>query len=113
MAGKHSNNDWHLQMLPRFAESLPLNNIQLSEISLASQKAWQVGIKELDVQQARELLERYKVLPEKIAYFIDGTAPTGIAKDVRFSILKDQTEDRRSEERRVGKECRARWSPYH
>lgn len=94
MAGKHSNNDWHLQMLPRFAESLPLNNIQLSEISLASQKAWQVGIKELDVQQARELLERYKVLPEKIAYFIDGTAPTGIAKDVRFSILKDQTEDR-------------------
>src|SRR5256885_16204719 len=23
------------------------------------------------------------------------------------------TEDRRSEERRVGKECRSRWSPYH
>ena len=22
-------------------------------------------------------------------------------------------EDRRSEERRVGKECRSRWSPYH
>ena len=26
------------------------------------------------------------------------------------SILKDHT---RSEERRVGKECRSRWSPYH
>ena len=25
--------------------------------------------------------------------------------------LKDQTQ--RSEERRVGKECRSRWSPYH
>ena len=27
------------------------------------------------------------------------------------STLKEQ--DRRSEERRVGKECRSRWSPYH
>ena len=23
------------------------------------------------------------------------------------------TDDKRSEERRVGKECRSRWSPYH
>ena len=23
------------------------------------------------------------------------------------------TDDERSEERRVGKECRSRWSPYH
>src|SRR5256885_17058487 len=27
--------------------------------------------------------------------------------------LKKQLEDLRSEERRVGKECRSRWSPYH
>mgnify|MGYP000076409267 CR=1 FL=1 len=25
----------------------------------------------------------------------------------------DEGDHRRSEERRVGKECRARWSPYH
>jgi len=25
----------------------------------------------------------------------------------------DEDEDERSEERRVGKECRSRWSPYH
>ena len=24
-----------------------------------------------------------------------------------------ESKDRRSEERRVGKECRSRWSPYH
>ena len=29
------------------------------------------------------------------------------------SILKIQTMQKRSEERRVGKECRSRWSPYH
>ena len=27
--------------------------------------------------------------------------------------LKQEAEDYRSEERRVGKECRSRWSPYH
>src|SRR3712207_7162961 len=27
--------------------------------------------------------------------------------------LERLEEDRRSEERRVGKECRSRWSPYH
>ena len=26
---------------------------------------------------------------------------------------KEQTPEMRSEERRVGKECRSRWSPYH
>ena len=31
---------------------------------------------------------------------------------VRVRIYGEQTE-RRSEERRVGKECRSRWSPYH
>ena len=31
--------------------------------------------------------------------------------DLRF--LQSKKEGRRSEERRVGKECRSRWSPYH
>ena len=30
-----------------------------------------------------------------------------------LSTLSDATRDARSEERRVGKECRSRWSPYH
>ena len=29
-----------------------------------------------------------------------------------FSMLRDLSSNR-SEERRVGKECRSRWSPYH
>ena len=28
-------------------------------------------------------------------------------------LLAQKPEERRSEERRVGKECRSRWSPYH
>ena len=30
-----------------------------------------------------------------------------------LSLLTSVTRDDRSEERRVGKECRSRWSPYH
>ena len=34
--------------------------------------------------------------------------------DLKLSALEGQwNEDTRSEERRVGKECRSRWSPYH
>src|SRR5216683_7348611 len=29
------------------------------------------------------------------------------------AVLKNMRGNRRSEERRVGKECRSRWSPYH
>ena len=31
----------------------------------------------------------------------------------RFSSITGQLKMYRSEERRVGKECRSRWSPYH
>src|SRR2546422_7920612 len=31
----------------------------------------------------------------------------------RERFLRDLTDAKRSEERRVGKECRSRWSPYH
>src|SRR5256886_8608067 len=35
-------------------------------------------------------------------------------RDQRIQVAKVQTTlERRSEERRVGKECRSRWSPYH
>src|SRR2546429_4946022 len=30
-----------------------------------------------------------------------------------FGAVLHEAEDARSEERRVGKECRSRWSPYH
>ena len=50
-----------------------------------------------------------------------GTLGLGIAEFVMMGILPDVAKDLgisiptagRSEERRVGKECRSRWSPYH
>jgi len=36
-----------------------------------------------------------------------------IADEIGFLILDAYSSVLRSEERRVGKECRSRWSPYH
>src|SRR3712207_9171975 len=36
---------------------------------------------------------------------------TGVARTAREKL--NTTQEPRSEERRVGKECRSRWSPYH
>ena len=34
-------------------------------------------------------------------------------KERELHVLSEEEFDQRSEERRVGKECRSRWSPYH
>ena len=36
-----------------------------------------------------------------------------IEHTVKAYLAKDALGEYRSEERRVGKECRSRWSPYH
>src|SRR3712207_6836505 len=58
------------------------------------------------VGDARELLAELGVPAEKVhqeLFYVDDVPPQPVRGD-------DQA---RSEERRVGKECRSRWSPYH
>ena len=45
------------------------------------------------------------------AYALAGT--TGITQNVYAADEEETLTVWRSEERRVGKECRSRWSPYH
>src|SRR5258708_36183100 len=47
----------------------------------------------------------------KCAQVVDGSAV--IQRDVEVNRCRTSREEDRSEERRVGKECRSRWSPYH
>ena len=53
-------------------------------------------------------LENYKTLVKPSPYFTN-RFKAGYERDIRFAMQKGW----RSEERRVGKECRSRWSPYH
>ena len=55
------------------------------------------------LNDARKAMRAYKKLAEKA---LDQM------KDDEYFVTLDE-ESNRSEERRVGKECRSRWSPYH
>src|SRR3712207_9522468 len=56
--------------------------------------------------------EGQQVDPEVAAMFAPPSSPVvSTAEQVRDRALSAMAE--RSEERRVGKECRSRWSPYH
>ena len=59
----------------------------------------------------KKMFIKYKIL-------VNGLNPIGIYTLDGFTMKKGTFEERmfdmkRSEERRVGKECRSRWSPYH
>ena len=57
-----------------------------------------------------DLISTYVPLKKKgSSYF--GLCPFHNEKSPSFSVSRDK--QMRSEERRVGKECRSRWSPYH
>ena len=59
--------------------------------------------------RARHYLARRKLLPSAMVMTYIGCEHGAVAViDVGKNCL-----DTRSEERRVGKECRSRWSPYH
>ena len=49
---------------------------------------------------------------EELSFFFNGLL-TGEVRDYQMSSLLMAICLNRSEERRVGKECRSRWSPYH
>ena len=51
-------------------------------------------------------------LSNGIRLVIDGTA-AGEIEQILDAELEAKDQRHRSEERRVGKECRSRWSPYH
>src|SRR5687768_18481634 len=54
-------------------------------------------------------IKQWKFVPSKKQ---DGT-PVSIRGKLTFYFEIDKQGKGRSEERRVGKECRSRWSPYH
>ena len=82
--------------------------------------------------KGRNFLKLMDYTPEEILYLIDLAADLKkkkkegilhdslIGKNIALIFEKTSTRTRcsfevaaRSEERRVGKECRSRWSPYH
>src|SRR3712207_9418437 len=60
-----------------------------------------------EVEQALSAQQTYSALAEKANRF------RGLADALKVTAGEWTASRLRSEERRVGKECRSRWSPYH
>src|SRR3712207_1610241 len=86
---------------------------RLGLISALSQKAkdGKLVVLELDGAAAKtgEMAKSVRALGWKSALIVDAAVDEGFGRAVR-NLPNVQA---RSEERRVGKECRSRWSPYH
>src|SRR2546425_4909478 len=67
-----------------------------------------VAASHLAVEAAQQLITQRNVNPEEI----DLIVVASVTPDMLFPATACLVQDR-SEERRVGKECRSRWSPYH
>ena len=66
-----------------------------------------------DREQALALLEKFSPLLKKYAFFMQSEDALPDFQCFLLAFAKNLQLDKRSEERRVGKECRSRWSPYH
>ena len=73
-------------------------------------------LKELRAKQYRPIYylmgeESYYI--DLIADYITDNVLNETEKEFNLTVVYGADVDVRSEERRVGKECRSRWSPYH
>src|SRR5256885_9989997 len=67
-------------------------------------------------RRLKEILRRYPVASLPIVDLVVRAKHTAYAApfaQLRTELTTSVTRITRSEERRVGKECRSRWSPYH
>src|SRR2546422_10936066 len=67
----------------------------------------QVALLERQRQALTDLLTRRQLVADQLESCVLAM------QNVRFDLLRLRSAGVRSEERRVGKECRSRWSPYH
>ena len=90
----------------------------LYDVMITGDNAISDAEREMNADSLRTEIDRYlTILDERDAlilrmYYGNGWVYTAETKTgINFAV--NMTDQRRSEERRVGKECRSRWSPYH
>ena len=71
-------------------------------------------------KMVRKVVQRADEITELLAYYIRANDRekevkklSPISKQIKLGLIDAFNKFDRSEERRVGKECRSRWSPYH
>ena len=96
---------------------VPYGLIKIRSISREREQKLDELIEEMEEEEYDEDDLRRLRRPEPELNDEDDTAKPLFADDEvtssAYMKVLDDIEEKRSEERRVGKECRSRWSPYH
>ena len=79
----------------------------LSRISINPERRFKRNVRYRKTSRTRQAAGAGKHPPEAVARHI------WAERSVYAAVRGDDAGGGRSEERRVGKECRSRWSPYH
>ena len=97
--------------LPFYANMAVAGKIVMEDVSKAY-RAFDMTQMEKDMKEGRPLNPVDLAKVEKV--ILDGKMPQAKYYLVHWGAsFNDAKKEVRSEERRVGKECRSRWSPYH
>ena len=97
--------------IPTFA---PEHFARVRQVDTMKRKQFVKGVEQIAQEGAIQIFQEFNTGLEEII--------VGVVGVLQFDVLKYRLEneynveirlENRSEERRVGKECRSRWSPYH
>ena len=91
---------------------VPVINVSSRYGSVDYRNTRMMGFNNIELITDRPLADNLREIEEVKKYFPDHAIIASLMVESRTEweqIIKDV----RSEERRVGKECRSRWSPYH
>ena len=83
------------------------------EVGAISRRVFEQSGPALLFEKIKDYPPGYAILNGPVATWRRVAIALGLAADTAVREIYAAYEERRSEERRVGKECRSRWSPYH
>src|SRR5256884_1052092 len=104
----------HNDALPPGTEKVGFYGLDLYSLH-ASMKAVLRYLEKVDPEAAKRARERYSCF-DHVGEDTQGyglMTRLNLSKSCEEEVVRQLLEMQRSEERRVGKECRSRWSPYH
>ena len=105
----------HLQEKEQFKKLFEQEGIDCLEDRMKVLEAFFQTEQHLSEDELSDIIKEKDITlsPAFISDTLDLMCRYGFAHKHRFNNGVIRYEHRRSEERRVGKECRSRWSPYH
>src|SRR2546422_780527 len=91
---------------------------EAAAVPLVFLTAWHMLVARADLQPGEEVLvlgagSGVGSAAIQVAKFLGARVITTAGSEEKLLKARELGADERSEERRVGKECRSRWSPYH